>query len=74
MKCTWVNYLQPEDSDELEAVPCNRTAVVVYSKTNSDRSPDTPATLVYPRCSRHNTVAAQAIAIEQGYTREEVNE
>ena len=70
MKCTWTDYLQPEDG-EPEAVPCNREATAVYSKTNPQgKRPDAPATLVYPRCGRHDTNAAQALAVEQGYTRE----
>jgi hypothetical protein len=69
LTCTWLI----EAKEETPVHECSHTATVTYSKTNPRRrQPDEPKLLVYPRCSTHDTPAAQREAPKQGYERTEL--
>ncbi len=75
MRCTWIIEIKKKKSDG-EIIPahkCGNVAVATYSRLNPERRhPDEPRQLIHPRCSIHDTPAAQREAPQQGYVREEL--
>lgn len=72
LTCTWLILAKKNKADEV--VPehlCGQKATATYSRRNPKRrQPDQPEQIIHPRCSTHDTPAAQRAAPEQGYVRE----
>jgi hypothetical protein len=65
-RCDWPEH--PEDDED--PTICGRIAVVIYS---GRPTPSARYTADYPRCKRHDTVAAQRRAAADGWTRRELS-